>query len=163
MTAHPAALKTPAECMAKLMNACDHFVSVCQNQRDQQTSGPVWSYPPARSIQNTRSQYAGFLKWGYPKSQWVSILKWSGDLDDMGSTYAAYALRTHQIPTAGPHTARPAALRSCREDSVLRLVFKAFMVTSSTLKSACADVGGKLDECWEMLTRKVQRCANGGP
>jgi len=41
MTAHPAALKTPAECIAKLMNACDHFVSKRQNQKDQQTNGPV--------------------------------------------------------------------------------------------------------------------------
>ena len=152
MTAHPAALKTPAECMAKLMNACDDFVSKCQNQKDQQTNGPVWSYPPARSIQNTRSQYAGFLKWGFPKSQWVSILKWSGDLDDLGYTYA---LRNHQIPTTGPVLRdRWATLRSCREDSVLRLVFKAFMVTSSTLKSAFDDVC----DSWEMLTYGTKMC-----
>jgi hypothetical protein len=28
--------------------------------------------------------YTGFLKWGYPKSPWVSMLKWSNDLDDLG-------------------------------------------------------------------------------
>ena len=31
-----------------------------------------------------KMRFGSFLKWGFPKSPWVSILKWSTDLDDFG-------------------------------------------------------------------------------
>ena len=36
------------------------------------------------NIDMTQQIFGGFLKWGYPKSPWLSILKWSSNLDDLG-------------------------------------------------------------------------------
>jgi hypothetical protein len=32
-------------------------------------------------------RFMGFLKWGIPKAPWVSTVKWSNDLDDLGPPF----------------------------------------------------------------------------